>query len=150
METLLLTALTCMLTISAAAADSPYVGSWDMNMEKSKRDPAAPKLPFQKRTITYTSDGSGLKAVLNTDGREGTPVIYDGRERPITSAFGAYTHATATASGKTLQMEFKKDGKVVSTRMNSLSADGRTMTAIVNSVEADGTKTHSVEVFEKR
>jgi hypothetical protein len=150
MKALLVTALTCAMTITAAAADSPYIGTWVMNMEKSERDPAAPKLPFQKRTITYTEDASGLKAVLNTDGRVGTPVIYDGQERPISSASGAYTHAVATANGKTLQMQFKKDGKVVSTRKNSLSSDGRTMTAIVDSVEADGTKTHSVEVFEKR
>jgi hypothetical protein len=150
MRTLFVSALTCALAFIASAADSPFVGAWEMNMAKSKRDAAAPKLEFQKRTITYTEDASGLKATLTTDGRVGTPVIYDGREHPISSRLNAYTHAIATAKGKTLQMKFKKDGKVISTRKNSLSPDGRTMTATVDTIEADGTRAHSVEVFEKR
>jgi len=145
---LLLAALTCVLAFTAAAAGNPFVGTWEMNMMKSKLDAAAPK--FQNRTIVYTAESSGLKAVVTTDGKAQTDVTYDGQQHAVTPASGLYTHETATAKDRTLETEFKKDGKVVGSRKNSLSADGRTMTVVLDLRQANGNMVHSVAVYDKR
>ncbi len=147
MRTVLITALTCAFAFTALAADNPFVGTWELNMAKSKRDAAL--LKIQKRTVVYTAEGSGLTAVVTTDGKAQTPVTYDGKEHPVESATSLYTHATSTAKDRILETEFKKDGKVVGTRRNTLSTDGRTMTVVMDVRQADGAKVHSVAVYDK-
>jgi hypothetical protein len=137
-----------MLAITAFAADNPFVGTWELNVAKSERDAAL--LKIKHRTVVYTAEGSSLTAVVTTDGKAQAPVTYDGQEHAVPSATGLYTHATSTAKDRTLETEFKKDGKVVGTRKNSLSADGRTMTVVMDVKQADGTKVHSVAVYDKR
>jgi hypothetical protein len=147
MRALMLATMTVLLTATVSAADSPFLGTWKLNLAKSERDAAL--LKIQKRTVVYTADGSVIRAVVTTDGKAQTPVIYDGREHAVDSATGLYTHATSTASGRTLETELKKHGKVVGTRKNSLSADGRTMTVVMDVAQADGTRVHSVAVYDK-
>ena len=148
MRTLLITVLTSALAFTAAAADNPFVGTWEMNMAKSKRDPNAPKR--DKRTIVYSAEGTGIKAVVTTDGKTQPPVMYDGREHPMASSDGLYTHGTGTATASNLEMVFKKDGKVAGVRKSSLSPDGRTMTVVMDTTTRDGAKVHSVEVYDKQ
>jgi hypothetical protein len=76
-------------------------------------------------------------------------VLYDGQEHKLESTNTGFTHITGTVEGNTLKTEFKRDGKVVAVRRNSLSSDGRTMTVVADATLPDGTKTHSVEVYEK-
>ncbi len=147
MKALIFATLTC-FAFMASAADNPYVGTWEMNMAKSKRDAAAE--PITTRTIVYTMEGSVLKATVNLNGRSLAPVLYDGQEHKLESTNTGFTHIKGTVEGKTLKTEFKTDGKVVSIRKNSLSSDGRTMKVVADATMPDGSKTHSEEVYEKK
>ncbi|HYI97368.1 MAG TPA: hypothetical protein VEX68_27775 [Bryobacteraceae bacterium] len=147
MKALVIATLTC-FAVTAATADSRFIGRWEINMAKSKRDAAAQ--PITTRTIVYTMEGSVLKAVVTTNGRPLTPVLYDGQEHKVESTTTGFTHITGTVAGNTLKTEFKIDGKVVAIRKNSLSSDGRTMTVVADATMPDGTKTHSEEVYDKK
>ena len=148
MRALMLATMTLALTATVSAADNPFIGTWKLNTAKSKRDAAL--LKIQNRTVVYAANGSVITAVVTTDGKAQAPVTYDGREHLVDSATGLYTHATSTANDRTLETEFKKSGKVVGTRKNSLSPDGRTMTVVMDVAQADGTRVHSVAVYDKQ
>ena len=150
MKALILAAFTCAPAITTSAADNPFVGTWELNLAKSNRDPNMPKV--QKQTIVYSPEGSGLKAVVTIDGKSaGAPTIYDGKEHERTgTTVGEYTKAKATAHANTLETVFTKDGKVVRTRKNTLSPDGRTMTVVMEATAANGAKIHNVDVFDKQ
>jgi hypothetical protein len=150
MRTLLITIFTCAFAFTASAADNPFVGSWELNLAESKRDPNMTKI--QKQTIVYSTEGSGLKALVTIDGKpSGAPTIYDGKEHDRTSTtVGEYTKSKATAHSNSLETVLTKDARVVRTRKNTLSPDGRTMTVVTEGTAANGAKIHNVDVFERQ
>ncbi len=140
--------MTCALALTAA--DNPFVGTWERNASKSKPDPSAVKV--QKHTVTYSMNGNVLMAVVTSDGTQGAPpTMYDGQEHDVTSTSSlSYTRSIATANGNTLETLFKRDGKTVGTRKNTLSPDARTMTVTQNGTKPDGGKYHSIVIYDKR
>ena len=140
----------CALAFAVPGTANPFVGEWELNAKKSKPDAKSPTVKTQ--SVKYVSDGTTLKAFLTTDGSTSAhPTVYDGREHEYggTSALRA-THITATAKGNTLETVFKRDGKTVGIRKNTLSPDGRTMTVTVEGSTPEGEKYSSVLVFEKK
>jgi hypothetical protein len=140
----------CAFAFASPGADNPFVGNWELNVSKSKPDPKLP--PVQAQTVKYGLDGTKLKAFLTTNGNASPhPTVYDGQEHEYggTSAMHA-THIIPTAKGRTLETVFKREGKQVGTRKNTLSDDGQTMTVTVEGTTPDGSKLLSVLVFEKQ
>ena len=136
--------------LSSSGAENQFVGVWELNLAKSKPDPSS--APVHSLSVKYVAAGSVLKAFLTTDGAPSPhPTTYDGQEHEYggTSALLA-THIVPTAKGAALETVFKRDGKKVGTRKNTLSADGRTMTVISEGTKPDGTKYRSILVFEKQ
>ena len=121
---------------AASAADSPFAGTWQLNVEKSKLAGA---------TLTYTatatgfqfSNGSTVKFDFATDGKD-YPVI-PGRT------------VSWTKSGDNTWDSVYKDGHgtVVSKVHRVLSADGKTMTVVSTDYHADGTTSQETDVRER-
>jgi hypothetical protein len=138
------------LTLSSSGAENPFVGTWELNRTESKPDPSS--LNVESLAVKYYLEGSTLKASLITNGKPSAhPTTYDGQEYQYggTSPLEA-THIVPSLRDRMLETIFKRDGKKVGTRTNTLSADGRTMTVVSKGTKPDGSEYRSVLVFEKQ
>jgi hypothetical protein len=138
----------------ALGQSDPRIGTWKLNVAKSKFDPAASR---KSETRTYQmSDGAVMvhaETILSDGSKQevsfnGTP---DGKDHPYnaTPAFYADT-VSVRREGNGFIGESKKDGKLLFTTTDSFSADGKIMTLTTKGVNAKGQSVNSVRVYEKQ
>jgi hypothetical protein len=143
-----------MLAVIPAAQTDPFVGTWTLNLAKSKYSPG----PGPKATTSiYEAAGKGLKITVKTEPASGGPQQWsyttnlDGKESPIT---GNNPNADAVTvkriDAQTLELVSSKGGKVVATQRNVVSADGKTRTVTTTGTDAQGQKVHNVAVYDKK
>jgi len=139
-------------TVSIARAQSdPIVGTWKLNLAKSKYTVGAPK----SATIVITAAGKGFKVSANAVLADGASrkieytSMYDGMDAAVTGSPDYDTVAIKkTAEGSS--GERKKAGKVVQTFTRNVSADGKTMTTTTTGTNAAGQKVDNVQVYDKQ
>ena len=140
-------------SLSAQDKD-PRVGTWKLNVAKSKYDPGpAP----QSQTLTVEAVGKGEKVtseVVAADGKKSASTYtanFDGKDYPLTgSLLGADKVSLKRIDARTTERADKKDGKVIQTIKRVVSADGKTMTATAKGTNAEGKPLNNVAVFEKQ
>jgi hypothetical protein len=139
--------------LSAQGKDA-RVGTWKLNVAKSKYDPGPPP---QSQTLKVEAVGKGEKVTSETmtaDGKKVTVTYtanFDGKDYPLTgSALGADKVSLKRIAARTTERIDKKDGKPVVTIRRVVSADGKTMTATVKGTNAEGKPMNNVAVFEKQ
>ena len=139
-------------TVSIARAQSdPIVGTWKLNLAKSKYTVGAPK----SATLVITAAGKGFKVSANAVLADGASrkieytSMYDGMDAAVTGSPDYDTVAIKkTAEGSS--GERKKAGKVVQTFTRNVSADGKTMTTTTKGTNAAGQKVDNVQVYDKQ
>ena len=99
-----------------AQATDPLVGTWELNIAKSKfASGAAPR----SSTRTYVQDGDGLKYTARGVDADGKPTssqytaYYDGKDYPITGSPDSDTISMKRIDRFTSESVQKKGGKVV-------------------------------------
>ena len=139
-------------TIAAAQTADPLIGTWKLNVAKSKYDPGpAPK----SATATFTVAGKGVKFVLDgvTGAGEKAQWSYtaneDGKDYPMTGNPDADTIALKRIDPRTVETVNKKAGKVTTTNRRTVSADGKTLTVTTTGTTSTGVKVNNTQVFEK-
>jgi hypothetical protein len=152
--TMALSALLLAVTLAGTAqSKDPFVGTWKLNVAKSKYSPG----PTPKSiTTVYEAAGQGYKVSVTTETASGT-VQYgyttnlDGKDSPMTGNNpNADTIAVTRIDPRTVEMVNKKAGKVTLTQRNVLAADGKTRTVTATGTDAQGQKVHNVVVFERQ
>jgi hypothetical protein len=137
------------------AQSNPLIGTWKLNLAKSKYLGApAPR----STTLTFTAEGENLKLTADTIDAQGQAVktvfthIYDGKPHPTTGvAGGLYDSSAYTRSdANTINIVRLKDGKAVQTGWAVLSADAKTYTVTTGGTGPNGQAMSSVAVFEKQ
>lgn len=137
------------------AEDNPLIGTWKLNLEKSKYSPGpAPR----SLTLNFVADGANLTNTAEGINAEGKAIktvfahIYDGKPHPTTGVAGdLYDSSTYTRiDANTVNWIRSKDGKTVQTGSNVLSADGKTFTVTTDATGPNGQPIHSVAVFERQ
>ena len=138
----------------SAQDKDPRVGTWKLNVAKSKYDPGPPP---QSQTLTVEPSGKGEKVTSETVTADGKTVKvtytanFDGKDYPLTgSAVGADKVALKRIDARTTERFDKKDGKPVVTIKRVVSADGKTMTATSKGTNAEGKPMNNVAVFERQ
>jgi hypothetical protein len=140
------------VTLSAQASD-PRIGTWKLNVAKSKYSPGPPP---QSLTVRVESSGKGEKVTaefVNADGTRTTTEYtanFDGKDYPITGSRIANTVSLKRVDARTTVRTDKKDGKVAQTLRRVVSRDGKTMTVTVKGKNAQGQAVNNVVVFEKQ
>jgi hypothetical protein len=142
-------------TLMTAADTSAFVGTWKLNLEKSKYpSSAAPKSLTRTITangdkVTYSfegtaADGSALKYSFT--------VQYDGKDYEIsgTGPYGADHIALKLVDSHTTEGTLKKGDKVVSTVHTTISHDGKTATVTGKGTDKDGKPIRQTQVFDKQ
>jgi hypothetical protein len=151
-KTLSLIALGAVLFASHAFAADPVVGTWKLNVAKSKFS-AGTVLTAGTRVYTevnglYTLD----QKLTGADGKEtSNQVRYrDGKEEKQTSAGSTDTTLAKKIDANTWDFDLKKDGKVVGQVHRIVSADGKTLTVHNTGVQLSGAKGDETLVFDKQ
>lgn len=143
------------LTVATTAQSSPLVGTWKLNIDKSKYNPGpAPK----ELTRTIVADGKSVKytfAGTSGDGKAisyGFTVKFDGKDYPVTGTIpnGADSISFTSSDANHYVATQKKAGKVVATSTVSISADGKVTTVEINGTTADGKPEHDTQVYDKQ
>jgi hypothetical protein len=123
----------------SAQASNPRIGTWKLNVEKSKYSPGpAP----QSGTMKIEASGEGEKATTEGVNAAGTATMtqytaqYDGKDYPITGSQNADTVSLKRIDARTMERTDKKGEKVVATSTRVVSEDGKTMTVTVKGTNA--------------
>jgi hypothetical protein len=138
---------------SGIQAQAPYrlVGTWKLNVAKSKFSPGPPPTSL---VVTYSASGDSLKIVVDV-AWEGEKQHWemtgknDGKDNPITGNPGADTASFRRIDEFNGESTFKKDGKVTATNTRVMSKDGKTLTITSKGTTPDGKPRNDVQVFEK-
>ena len=136
----------------AFAADNS-IGTWKLNMEKSKFSP----VPIVKNlTTTREAADGGVKVTSTGEQADGTPINsnytakYDGSNTPATGApWDAIAIKKLNANTFTSTAR-KTDGKYRSTARTVISKDGKTMTSTVKGTNAEGKAFNNTMVYDKQ
>jgi hypothetical protein len=145
-----------LLTLAAAgqvlAQGDPFVGTWKLDVAKSKFDPGpAP----QSQTRTWGADGKVGVEGINAAGKPmsyGYPIMKDGKEYPTIGAIPnkADTISTKRINDNTVEANFVRGGKPAETTKFEVSKDGKMLTIDAKGTNADGSAFHNVTVWEKQ
>jgi hypothetical protein len=136
-------------------ADTPFAGTWKLNVAKSHfaPGPTAPK----EETVTVTESAHTREVTSKTTDMSGkvstehfTHPLSGG---PVTFLEGGPTDGTTSSvrlSATTVHETSMKDGKEVGTERITVSPDGKTMRIMAKGTSSDGKPISEVYVFEKQ
>jgi len=143
----------CVTAASAAAAPDPVIGSWTLNVEKSKFTPG-PGPKSQSRTYTQSAQGVTLSVTgVAADGSaisQQSTFNYDGKDYPISGSPDYDALSLKRVNGSTTKAQMKLKGAVVGTTTRSISDHGKVMTLTTKAKSAKGVDLDWVMVFDKQ
>ena len=148
-------ALLGLATASQLFAQNPTLGTWKLNVAKSKYHPGpAPK----SMTRTVESAGDKVKYTFEGVAGDGSPVsysftvAYDGKDYPITGSgvpSGADTISFKPTTSTSTEATLKKSGQPILISKVKISADGKVTT--ITQTNAPGTAAvNNAVVYEKQ
>jgi hypothetical protein len=151
---MVLAAAVLMLTVLATAQPKdPFVGTWTLNLAKSKYSPGPPP---KSTMTTIEAAGQGYKVSVKTEPASGPAQQWtytsnlDGKDAPISGNNpNADSLAVKRVDANTLEVVYKKGGKVTTKQRNVVAADGKTRTVTTTGTDAEGQKVNNVAVYEK-
>jgi len=135
-----------------AAAD-PIVGTWKMNVAKSKFSPGpAPK----SVTSTFSEEGDWIASKSDAIDSTGQPITrtnrykLDGKEYPFEGPQGQGMISLKKIDDHTTESVLKFAGGHTLTARAVISADGKTRTMTSSGTNAKGEKVNNVTVWERQ
>jgi hypothetical protein len=123
-------AVVVVMSLSLFASESPFSGTWKLNIAKSKMTPPVPK----SDVAVVDADDNGLKLTedVTTDKGEALKISYeakfDGKEYPVTGDPSSDSVSYRLINAHTLKGQTKKAGKVVTDATIAVSKDGKITT----------------------
>lgn len=151
--TLVAVALTASVTAAAQTPTSPTIGTWSLNLAKSKYNPGpAPK----SETRTYEATAGGIRETIQVETADGSSYtetsIYreDGKPYSLSGTSDIDTHAITRVSSRETRITWMRAGKVVGHATNVISSDGRVMTQTRTLTNAAGQRLQDVRVYDRQ
>ena len=141
-----------LLAASSAFAADPIVGTWTLNVEKSKFASApAPKAA----TRVYTESAGVYTLNQKTTGADGKEVPFtvqyrEGQDETVTGANGIDTIHATKVSANTWEFSLKSAGKEVGHVHRTVSADGKVLTVLNTGRQPSGATGNDSLVFDKK
>jgi len=137
----------------AASASSQLLGTWTLNLAKSKFNPG----PVPKSdTRTYELSAQGVTVTVNVVTASESVISehctyrYDGKDYPLIGNPNVDTLSLRRINASTTEITQKLSGKVVGTETRIISADGKIMTISSNGTNAKGLPFDRVAVYDKQ
>jgi hypothetical protein len=138
---------------SAYAQGDPLLGTWVLNVAKSKYTPGPPP---KESTIILEAAGQGFKSTTKGIDAAGKPTMttytanYDGKDYPVTGNLNWDMVSLKRVNANTVESTRKRAGKVVQTATIVVSKDGKTRTVTATGVDAQDQKISNTTVYEKK
>jgi hypothetical protein len=136
----------------AAQGTDPRVGTWHVNVAKSKYSPGpAPK----SQMLKIEAAGKGEKVTSETVSASGEKTVteytadFDGKPHPLKGSATADMVTLKRIDAHTTERVDSKGGKTVMTYHRVVSKDGKTMTVTSKGTNAQGQAVDNTIVFEK-
>jgi hypothetical protein len=133
-----------------------WLGTWKLNVEKSKADPAD-LLPKSQTLRIENVPGGGQRHTTDAVSLDGKPLhsertfTSDGADVPVEGAGAGVTNSLRRVDDHSFKITVKRDGKVMFNARAVVSSDGKTLTTTLTGTPADGRKASSaVYVYEKQ
>jgi hypothetical protein len=150
----LIVILLCCFALSVAASPAdPHVGTWKLNLAKSKYSPGpAPK----EVTMKIEANSAGFHLMQAGFDATGKPIKieftanYDGKDYPTSGVSNTDTIAVKRVDANTSESTLKKGGKVVMTVTSVVSKDGKTRTSTFKGTDAAGKPVNNVTVYDRQ
>ena len=139
------------LSLAARAADDPLVGTWNLNVAKSKY--SSGQVP-QRQTLKFEPFGTGLKLtnqVMNAQGTQTSfPSIYvfDGQDYGIPYTPFSFTNRRIDAN--TTERVIKNGANAMVTTRRVVSKDGKTLTITHAGKDSAGKDVSATLVYGKQ
>ena len=150
--------LSILLTVGSAAvvaapAADPVIGTWQINVAKSKFSPGpAPK----SDTRMYAASDQGITMTWKSVGADGKEIVAkstfkaDGKDYPLTGVDNFDSLSLKQVDDHTVQSTQKKGGKVIGTTTRTVSKDGKVLTLTSKGTSATGVPYDNVMVYDKK
>jgi hypothetical protein len=135
------------------AQDDPRIGTWALNLAKSKYTPGPPPT---KEIRTYSALGHTMNVSVESVDLHGNRVSLrytageNGKDYPLTGLASADAIAMRRIDGRTFEADTKKNGKVIGTTRGEISADGKILMLRFKSISPDGQAITNVAVYDKQ
>jgi hypothetical protein len=139
--------------VAAAQAADNYLGTWTLNVAKSKYEPGPPAKSQTTRLEAVA--GGGLKEIgdrVNADDSKTHwewTAKYDGKDYPVMGDPSRDTVALKRVDDNTLEVTNKKAGKIANTMKIVVAKDGRSRINDATGTDARGARIHNVLFFDK-
>ena len=143
-------------SVPLLAQDNPFVGTWKLNVAKSKFEPGpGPK----SQTRTVVAQGEGAKYSFVGIGADGTPfsysftVNYDGKDYPMSGTGmpgGADMIAIKRIGTNKAEATLKRGGKEIGKSQAEVSKDGTVSTVKSKGKTPDGKDYSTDSVYDKQ
>lgn len=149
---------TLTLWIAAAAlvtaqARNVHLGTWNLNVAKSKFDPGP---PFQSQTIRLEVWEDGLKGRADgVDGKGAKTYLefaakFDGKPYPFTGNPDGDMLTLKRVGERIIEAAWTLKGKPTISAQGSVSADGKTRTVVYTGTNASGRKVNHTLVYDRQ
>lgn len=141
------------ITAMAVFAADNSLGTWKLNLNKSKFSPSA---PVKSLTPTRVASDGGVTVTTTGEQADGTPINasytakYDGTQSPATGA--PYDSVSITqVDANTFTAKLKNSGTKYNTSARLVvSSDGKTLTQTLTGTSATGNPITYTMVFDKQ
>ncbi len=150
----LITALVASLAVIAISADNPFVGTWKLNVAKSKFNP--PSSAYKSMVVKIEAQANGLKFAFNPVDAEGKvshvedAPKFDGKDYPVTGDPNTDTVSMKRIGDNGFEVVYKKGGKETNRTSVIISKDGKSSTATAKVKDAKGQELTSTSIYEKQ
>ena len=136
------------------AQSNPLIGTWKLNLEKSKLTPAP---ALRSQTATFQQDGQNIKNTNQTVDAQGNAMtnvflhIYDGQPHPTTGNPLYDATSYLRLDGNTIVFSRFKGGKLVQIGTIAVSQDGKSRTNTTSGIVGpNGLAGTTVSVYDKQ
>lgn len=140
--------------VGLKAADDPMLGSWKLNISKSKFGNGPTIQAETNQVEPYGGDGIKLTAqITKPDGTKVTESYagtFDGKEFSVGGDPNVDAAYLKRIDANTMERVNKKAGKPTTTMHYVVSKDGKTKTVTITGMTAQGQPVDTVLVFEKQ
>jgi hypothetical protein len=142
----------CVVAVAVWAADSPQMGTWQLNEAKSKFAPGATK----NSKVVYEMAGDDVKVTVEGTDSNGNATKsewvgkFDGKPYAVSGEAEPATRSYRQINARTLAFHETVNGKIVLSGRITVSADGMTRTVTTVTTDAKGMKAHSTAVYDKQ
>lgn len=151
---IVLTALALLLPLAVHAQrrSAPLLGTWALNVAKSKYDPGPAPRSSAGSTWTFAQTPEGIQLNVTANGKTYTSSTFrlDGKPYPMRGGAAIDAHALKQVSRLETKSDLMRGGQIVGHATILVSRDLRSMTVENAYTTPAGQSVHNVMVFDRQ